>query len=96
MAQDLICGMEVDEKEAKKKGMALKRSGETLYFCSESCKEKFKKKSTFELAKCAMCMQGCTLGKTVWKIRHKGKLYCFDSKKCKEKFEKRQFGEVIY
>ncbi|NCC50490.1 MAG: heavy metal translocating P-type ATPase [Spartobacteria bacterium] len=37
MAKDPICGMEVDEST----DMKVKRDGETYYFCSEKCKEKF-------------------------------------------------------
>lgn len=39
MAKDLVCGMDVDEKVAEKKGLVSK--DKTHYFCSESCKEKF-------------------------------------------------------
>ena len=40
MAQDPICGMKVDEKEAKKKGLFVKKD-KIYFFCSESCKSKF-------------------------------------------------------
>ena len=40
-AKDPICGMEVDVKEAKSKGLTSKKNGKEYYFCSKSCKEKF-------------------------------------------------------
>ena len=39
--KDPICGMEVDEKEAKEKGLVVKDDKATHYFCSEDCKKKF-------------------------------------------------------
>ena len=40
MAKDPICGMKVDEKNAKYKS---EYKGKTYYFCSPSCKEDFDK-----------------------------------------------------
>ncbi|MDP8265902.1 MAG: heavy metal translocating P-type ATPase [Candidatus Aceula meridiana] len=37
MAQDPICGMDVDEQDAK----TIKRDGKRYYFCSDKCKDKF-------------------------------------------------------
>ena len=37
MAKDPICGMTVDEATA----LHAERDGETFYFCSEHCREKF-------------------------------------------------------
>ena len=37
MAKDPICGMEVDEKTA----LRLEHEGETYYFCSPSCRDRF-------------------------------------------------------
>jgi len=45
MAKDPVCGMDVNEKEARKKGLVVKKAGKTYYFCSESCKDKFEGKS---------------------------------------------------
>ena len=39
--KDPVCGMEVDEKEAKEKGLIVKDEKGTHYFCSEDCKKKF-------------------------------------------------------
>jgi len=39
MARDPVCGMQVNEKEALK----LKKNGETFYFCSQHCLDKFAK-----------------------------------------------------
>jgi YHS domain-containing protein len=36
---DPVCGMQVDETTSYKS----QRSGETIYFCSSSCKQKFDK-----------------------------------------------------
>jgi YHS domain-containing protein len=40
MAQDKVCGMQVDEKQAAAKS---EYDGATYYFCSLSCKAKFDK-----------------------------------------------------
>ena len=42
MAKDLVCGMEIDENKAVK----INYKGETYYFCSPNCMEKFKKSPT--------------------------------------------------
>jgi membrane fusion protein, copper/silver efflux system len=38
---DPICGMTVNEEEAVKSGLTTTHQGETSYFCSKQCKEKF-------------------------------------------------------
>lgn len=38
MAKDPICGMEVDEKDAR---FMVRFGHETFYFCSKSCEEQF-------------------------------------------------------
>ncbi len=40
MAQDPVCGMQVDEKKAAAK---VEHMGKTYYFCSEGCKKAFEK-----------------------------------------------------
>lgn len=40
MAKDPVCGMQVDEREAKFK---TEYEGKTYYFCAEMCKKKFEK-----------------------------------------------------
>ena len=45
MAKDPICGMQVDEKEAEKKGLVSLKEKKKYYFCSLSCKEKFENKT---------------------------------------------------
>ncbi len=37
MTKDIVCGMDVDEKNALKE----QRNGKEYYFCSESCKNQF-------------------------------------------------------
>ncbi|MCH7568033.1 MAG: YHS domain-containing protein [Nanoarchaeota archaeon] len=41
MPKDPICGMNVNEKEAKKKDLVVTEKGKTHYFCSDNCKDKF-------------------------------------------------------
>jgi YHS domain-containing protein len=38
MAKDPVCGMQVEERQAK---ATSQHSGQTMYFCSPGCKEKF-------------------------------------------------------
>jgi len=38
MERDVVCGMEVDPKDAAGK---TERNGRTYYFCSEHCKKQF-------------------------------------------------------
>ena len=38
MERDVVCGMEVDPKDAAGK---TERNGRTYYFCSEQCKKQF-------------------------------------------------------
>mgnify|MGYP001563561441 CR=1 FL=1 len=44
MAKDPICGMEVNESTARKKGLFFKMDNVEYFFCSRGCKEKFEKK----------------------------------------------------
>jgi len=41
MAKDLVCGMDVDEQEAKAKGLTSEYQGQTYYFCAPGCKRQF-------------------------------------------------------
>lgn len=41
MKKDPVCLMEVDEEEAKSKGLTTQWHGQTQVFCSEQCKEEF-------------------------------------------------------
>lgn len=41
MAKDPICGMKVNEKEARKKGLISKKGKTVYYFCSKKCKDEF-------------------------------------------------------
>ncbi|MFX1521588.1 MAG: YHS domain-containing protein [Promethearchaeota archaeon] len=43
MAKDVVCGMDVDEKEATKKGLVTEYKGEKYYFCAPGCKRHFEK-----------------------------------------------------
>lgn len=41
IATDVMCGMEVDEKAARAKGLVSEYEGRTYYFCSDVCKREF-------------------------------------------------------
>ena len=41
MAKDLVCGMDVDEAEAKAKGLTADYQVQTYYFCAPGCKRAF-------------------------------------------------------
>ncbi len=43
MATDVVCGMQVDEQEARSKGLTSEYQGETYYFCAPGCKQEFDK-----------------------------------------------------
>jgi len=48
MAKDPVCGMDVDEEKAAAK---VEHKGTTYYFCSESCRDKFKQNPDQYLSK---------------------------------------------
>ena len=39
--KDLVCGMDVDPKEAEAAGLKAEHDGKAYYFCSEDCRKKF-------------------------------------------------------
>ena len=41
MSKDPICGMEVDEKKSRERGLFTAKDGKTYYFCSKNCMDKF-------------------------------------------------------
>jgi RND family efflux transporter MFP subunit len=41
IATDVICGMEVEEKAARAKGLVSEYQGRTYYFCADMCKREF-------------------------------------------------------
>jgi len=43
MPKDPICGMNVNEVEARKKKLFIFKNGKTSFFCSSNCKNKFEK-----------------------------------------------------
>ncbi len=43
MAKDLVCGMDVDEAEAREKGLTTEYQGQTYYFCAPGCKRAFER-----------------------------------------------------
>jgi RND family efflux transporter MFP subunit len=40
-ARDVVCGMDVDVKQATAAGLSAEHAGRTYYFCAEDCKAKF-------------------------------------------------------
>jgi membrane fusion protein, copper/silver efflux system len=42
-AKDVVCGMDVDAKQATAAGLFTEHEGRTYYFCTEECKERFGK-----------------------------------------------------
>ena len=45
MVKDPICGMSVDVKKAKIKGLISRKKDKTYYFCSKNCKDEFEGKN---------------------------------------------------
>ncbi len=43
VSEDVVCGMQVDEKGATAAGRRLERGGKTYFFCSDECKHKFER-----------------------------------------------------
>ncbi|MGZ7060912.1 MAG: YHS domain-containing protein [Candidatus Angelobacter sp.] len=59
MTKDPVCGMQIDEKQAAGKS---DYKGQTYYFCSPGCKQKFEQKPDQYAKKTAQLIQrGCTL-----------------------------------
>src|SRR3989344_5098137 len=72
MAKDPICGMEVDPKKAKFK---IAKAGETYYFCSKNCHDKFLGKKN-ESNKCEISITGmhcASCAQTIEKSLNKAK-----------------------
>jgi Cu+-exporting ATPase len=43
VAKDVVCGMQVDEQEARSKGLTSEYQGQTYYFCGAGCKRQFER-----------------------------------------------------
>ncbi|MDY6768570.1 MAG: YHS domain-containing protein [Candidatus Nanohaloarchaea archaeon] len=41
MAEDPVCGMDVDPSEAREEGLVVERDGEEYFFCSADCRDEF-------------------------------------------------------
>lgn len=39
MARDVVCGMQVNEQDARSKGLTSEYQGQTYYFCAPGCKQ---------------------------------------------------------
>ena len=46
MSKDPVCGMDVDEREAMKKGNTAEFGGQIKFFCSSQCRDMFQKDPT--------------------------------------------------
>lgn len=46
MVRDPVCGMDVDEREARKDGLTAEFGGQIRFFCSEECRDMFVKSPT--------------------------------------------------
>ncbi|MHB1415311.1 MAG: YHS domain-containing protein [Chloroflexota bacterium] len=43
MAKDPVCGMQVNEQQAREGGLTSEYEGKTFYFCNPGCKSDFEK-----------------------------------------------------
>ncbi|GEM_PF-4509201 len=41
MTRDPVCGMDVDEREAKSKALTAEFGGQVRFFCSAECRDRF-------------------------------------------------------
>lgn len=41
MTKDPVCGMDVDERDAREKGFTAEFGGQVRFFCSEECRDRF-------------------------------------------------------
>jgi Cu+-exporting ATPase len=41
MAIDPVCGMQVDENQARELGLSAEHNGQEYFFCSEACRQAF-------------------------------------------------------
>jgi len=41
MVKDVVCGMEIDPRQAEAKGLTSTQGGQSYYFCSPGCKKRF-------------------------------------------------------
>ncbi len=87
--KDPICGMTVDPASARHKAT---HGGETYYFCSQGCREKFEADperylEKEEKAKDPVCGMTVDPASAKHKATHEGTSYAFCSQGCREKFE---------
>lgn len=101
MAKDPVCGMNVDEKNAK--GTSVYK-GSTIYFCSINCKKSFDAMPEVYMGGGAapepsaqgmadavidpVCGMTVMKSKAKWTSEHRGTRYYFCNPNCKTKFEK--------
>ena len=41
MAKDVVCGMDVDQQQARAAGLTSEYQGQTYFFCAKGCKTEF-------------------------------------------------------
>ena len=81
--RDPVCGMEVTSDS---KGGTTQWQGETYYFCSDKCQEKFTADPKAYITKDPVCGMTVSKEKNAGSHTHKGTEYLFCSTKCREKF----------
>ena len=87
---DPVCGMSVDPESA---AATQDYNGQTYYFCSASCVEKFRQtpqkyvpQPTRDVHRDPVCGMDVTPDNAAGVERHEGRLYYFCSKSCQERF----------
>ncbi|MGE4546078.1 MAG: heavy metal translocating P-type ATPase [Pedobacter sp.] len=81
--RDPVCDMEVTPDS---KGGTTQWQGETYYFCSDKCQEKFTADPKAYITKDPVCGMTVSKEKNAGSHTHKGTEYLFCSTKCREKF----------
>jgi Cu+-exporting ATPase len=96
MVKDLVCGMEVDEKDER--SVFIESSGEKYYFCCVECKMLFSRdpKSFIEetgrrttTSTDTVCGMEVEMKNAAFKLRYHGRWYYFCSQSCLREFERR-------
>lgn len=88
---DPVCGMKIKKSDAKAN---YEYKGNSYYFCSEECLEKFKKNpeqyanTAEEMVTCPVSGETIKKSKAAGKYEYKGETYYFCCPKCQEKFVK--------
>lgn len=89
--KDPVCGMQVDPDKAAASSV---HDGETYYFCSKSCAEKFHSNPDYYLPTAIdpVCGMKVVPARAAATVERNGKTYYFCAKFCAEKFAEGQSG----